>query len=182
MADKTLVGVKFSISGFSHLLKRLDAVKRSVRNKHLRRALTKSGRVVAKAVKNKLKARRTAAVEALGKMHYIDESGRKRKLSRAQQWAVLKQQGTLEQTIKAVVRVNDKRKKIYCIIGADADETLTYSRPVNLSTLLEYGHGGKHGPARPFPFIRPAFDETKSEVQAIIRDELERGLVSEMTK
>lgn len=38
--------------------------------------------------------------------------------------------------------------------------------------LVEYGHGGKAGPAAPHPFVRPGYDASKGEAYSNMRDEI----------
>ena len=47
--------------------------------------------------------------------------------------------------------------------------------PAKIAHLVEFGHGGSN-PAPPHPFMRPALDETQSEVRQKITDEAKKRL------
>lgn len=59
---------------------------------------------------------------------------------------------------------------------------LIVRNPGPTSHLIEFGHAGKCGPARPHPFMRPAFDSKVHEAQAIIERRLLEGIDIEAAK
>jgi hypothetical protein len=53
--------------------------------------------------------------------------------------------------------------------------------PALIAHLVEFGHGGPK-PAPAYPFIRPAWEESREACIAAIRDTLEAGIVTELSK
>lgn len=66
------------------------------------------------------------------------------------------------------VKANKGRKRI--TIGTHAG-----TAAAKYAMALEYGHGGPH-PAPPHPFMMPAYDATKEDAYAAIRDTLRNEL------
>ncbi len=58
---------------------------------------------------------------------------------------------------------------------------ITITNPGKYAFLVEFGHGGKR-PAPAKPFMRPAFEATKSKVSKVITDMLWRGIQQEARK
>lgn len=53
-----------------------------------------------------------------------------------------------------------------------------YQDPANIGHLVEKGHGGPH-PAPPHPFARPALEESKSAVLAVMAQKIGAGIEKE---
>lgn len=75
--------------------------------------------------------------------------------------------------LKAALKVGKLQKRkgggYFIKIGSHKEDDAFYA------SFVEFGHGGPR-PAPPHPFMRPAYDTTKDQAYAIIRDRLEQEI------
>ena len=71
--------------------------------------------------------------------------------------------------LKAALKIGKLQRRkgggYYIKIGSHKEDDAFYA------SFVEFGHGGPH-PAPPHPFLRPAYDTTKEQAYAIIRERL----------
>jgi HK97 gp10 family phage protein len=148
-------------------LRRLNGLKPGRRNAILRTATTKSTRIIAKAAKGNLSARRkTQKKEGIARLGLLQKSiGIKVKVyNNAVVGLVGPRKGFKQQV--GVRKKGGAKSKTGDPIHHD---------PANIAHLVELGHGGPH-PAPAYPFLRPAFENNKKQVERIFIDEVATGM------
>jgi HK97 gp10 family phage protein len=128
---------------------RMKQLPQKLQKKHGRRAVKKSARRVVKAAKARAPVGRTGLLKK--------SLGYKPR--------------TYKSNVLAIVGPRTKFRMADSPYGGPHN-------PAVIAHLIEMGHGGPH-PAAPHPFVRPAWDSTKSECQRIIAAELTKGLEQE---
>lgn len=196
--SKNSAFIDFKIEGVDHLLGRLAAMRESTKNKYLRRAVTKASRIVRKAARDKLNTGRAgweatnllkksltvrvrtygggrAIVGVVGPGRDFRQTIRTRKKDRTF-------------TVKIREKIRDKRGRYVGSRFTGELATVTQKAgsnidhvPALIAHLVEFGHGGPK-PAPAHPFIRPAWEDSREACIAAIRDTLEAGIVTELSK
>lgn len=190
--------IDFKIEGVDHLVSRLAAMRESTKNKYLRRAITKASRIVRKAARDKLNTGRAGweATNLLKKSLTV----RVRTYSSGAIVGVVGPGRDFRQTIRTrkkdrtfTVKVREKIRDRLTgrFVGSRfTGELATVTQkagsnidhvPALIAHLVEYGHGGPK-PAPAHPFIRPAWEESREACIKAIRDTLEAGIVTELSK
>ncbi len=152
--------IKGSVDGLGPVMLALNSIKLGVRNRAMRRALTKAGRLVTKAAK------------ALAPFDVTTEG--------------LTVKNLYKKSI--IAKVNVKGDKAYCIVGPKNIKVQVgvrkrggkksrpgdpiYQNPGKIGHLLEFGHSRPPHPAPPHPHLRPAWDANKKKVVDVISEEL----------
>jgi HK97 gp10 family phage protein len=94
-----------------------------------------------------------------------------------------RESGLLRKSLKKKVTTNTREDTVTVIIGSDKSVSGTFKgekrTPARYAHLVEMGHGGPHS-AAPHPFLRPAWESTKIEVQRIYKAEL-KGAIEKRT-
>jgi HK97 gp10 family phage protein len=159
--------IRGRITGVQEVLSRLDGVKRSLRNRILKGACRKAARPVAKAARAKLDENESVVTGALRRSIGVKVGVSKRGVA----YAVIGPRRKTKRdkygnvSLTAFGRAEKRRVEK----GQATDDPAYYAH------LVEYGHGGPH-PAPPKPFLRPAYDETRSEVRRIFAEAIGAGL------
>lgn len=87
-----------------------------------------------------------------------------------------RQSGLLKKSLKKKTVTNTKTDSVTIIIGADKSVSGKYKnqerRPARYLHLVELGHAG----AAPQPFLRPAYESTKGDVQATFQKEMSAAI------
>ncbi len=156
--------IKAKIDGLAPLLRRLENVKRGTRNKILRPAVTKAARIVNNAAKTAVKPGKT---------------GRQKTRNGILKKSLGVKIASYETTVIGVI---GPRKGFKTQVGvrtrggtkSNVGDPI-YEDPANIAHLVEYGHGGPH-PAPPHPFMRPAWENSRSEIKATMASDIQAGL------
>ncbi len=174
------------LNGLDATLDKLSGMKQSLRNKVMRPAIRWGSGVVSKAVKAKLKQERAGVAplkKRLGKEGSNEVSVTARRLEG--------RLGILERAVGVIMRTS-QAGKVYALIGPRRgfkeligarlrDGTKSkkgdqvFEDAANIASVVELGHAGPH-PAPPHPYMRPAFDETKAEVEKGMAERIYAGI------
>lgn len=150
--------IRGEVSGLGPVLQAMQGMKLGVRNKALRRGVTKATRLVRKAAK----ALAPVDTTTVG----LTEKG------------VYKKSIDVKVSVKGdrvVGIVGPKRMKVQTGVRrrkgkkSEVGEAV-YQDPSRIGHLLEFGHAGPH-PAAAKPHMRPAWDANKNQASKIIADE-----------
>lgn len=149
-------------------MRRLNGIKTGKKNRILRTAATKAARLLARAAKANLRDRRKDQ-----KKDGITRTGQLRlsigsKVETYGDGIVVALIGPRRGfRIQVGTRTRDGKK------GKAGDPI--YHDPANVAHLVEYGHKGP-SPAPAYPFMRPAWEQNKSAIERIYRDEINAGI------
>lgn len=152
-----MAGLKMRIRGIRETEIRLLSLGDKVFNRHLRKALKAGARPIVNTSRDLLRDREKE-----------------------------ENTGTLKRSLGSVSRSNRRRQTAMVVVGprrgySYVDEKGVRHTPAHYAHLVEFGHGGPRA-APPYPFMRPAFDETKSAVKTAIINKLKRGVIEEASK
>lgn len=168
MASRVSVEVK----GLEITIEALGKVTNAITRKYARRGVTKAASVVSKAVKSKLVVGHGLETgllkKSIGFRVYTSKDGIP--------GAVIGPRRGFKEPVtgrkRGRARLLTKRQKAAGVAGQ------SLRNPIKYAHLVEFGHGGKH-PAGPHPFMRPAYEETKYDVEFIVGEEIHKGIESE---
>lgn len=154
MADR----IRFRVYGYDTVLRRLQRMKQGARNRVLRPAVTK-------ALKPLLASARSLARVRTGL------------LRRSLHWKTLtyRRSGVVVGLVGARTGFKATRQGKRTITPLGKKYKALGINPVRYAHLVEFGHGGPR-PARPYPFLRPAWDANKALVARIVQAEVAAGL------
>ncbi len=198
MASSTING---RVVGLEDLTRRLEGVKRGIRNKLLRKATKKGSQRVLAAAKARadraafkyFSVRQGKVIKSgytLGQLASLSTGpGAKvretlRSLKENFGAPSRRRTGTLKKSLGikmtttrrgTVLGVIGPRRGFKTQVGTTGKGKPIYEDPANIAHLVEFGHGGPH-PAPPHPFMRPAWQNSASQVAAIYRDVLGAGI------
>lgn len=153
---------RIEVMGLRELNARLMALPAEIGNKPLKAALRKVGRVVQKTAKDKVSRKTGALADNI-------IVARIRKLPKGEE--------AVQVTIRARAKKykdNARNRRTGRVGGAYADVgPLFYARWLEFGTKDRKHKNGKSvGPMPPYPFLRPAFEQNKSELPGMLRTEL----------
>lgn len=198
---------KIQIDGMDDLFARLRNLRQSIQNKHMRRAVTKSARVVAAAVSARAPVESGALKKSIGYRVYTMKTGKG-------VGAVIGPKRDFKvQVGQAATRTRAVRLRILSKKQLAAGATGAARCPAKYAHLVEFGHRvavggtlsrrvgwrrrqiaakskrtdlrgkGRHaGNVAARPFLRPAWDASLGEIRSLIRRELAAGIAEEAKK
>lgn len=169
MASATITG---KVEGLSELVARMDGFKKGVKNRALKRGMTKVARLGAKLTKAHLGSTR--------KLRSRDDRGTGQ-LKKSIGQKVYMKGGT-------VVTIIGPRTGFKIQVGTrtrggkkSKPGDPIYHDPAKIAHLVEFGHAGPH-PAPAHPFMRPAWRELKPEVYPIMAREVQVEIEKQAAK
>lgn len=145
------------LHGAAALLRKLKDIDKRAGNKAARKGLGNAGNVVLRAMKAKVPVGTGSLKRSLG-----------RKVSRKKRLGGLASIiGSRVGEVAGTGKWKSKRRDGKLAAGS--------VKPHKYAHLVELGHGGPH-PAPPHPFMRPAYDESRSAIMAAIIEAIRQEL------
>jgi HK97 gp10 family phage protein len=176
LAGMTISG---TVTGLDQTFKALALVSQQVQKKILRDAVTQASKPVLDAARQKVPVNAGWLAE-LG-------LGGVLKKSLARRVTTSRKKGSVTVTIgprRGFKMVTDaaggrrlERTAAAKVVVTKGGRTVTVN-PTRIAPLVELGHGGPH-PAPAHPFLRPAWDENKSQVEATLKRVILEGIEAE---
>lgn len=185
------VDIKVDLSSLKNLIEEIKKIENKVRNKAVRTALNKGAKIFVKAARNKAK-----------EPPRIQPRGKNGKIIRKK---MIKLSKTLSKSIDVRVKQFRTTGNAYAIIGPKRRAGRTVKGEIKVPSkyahLVEFGTaphpivrknrtvkkfvtkflnfkflGSHHPGARPKPFMRPAYDQTRFQMLAKIEEILKNGI------
>ncbi len=161
--------IKGELTGLDDVLRNLQGVKRSVRNRALRTAITKVSRRMAAAAKAKVEKRTGLLKKSLGfKVRTYK--------NRSVVAGVIGPKTGMKQTVTlpdGTTEVEDPSKIAHFVEKGRQAVSIKTARVLSNGTVF-FGRHVRAVPAR--PFLRPAFDAAKGYALGIIREEVAKAV------
>lgn len=159
-----MLNLTTKVQGIVKGIENFGKLKDAARNKAIRRGLTKSGQLLTKAIKGKIKtkARRGLLRKSIGQKVKIPRANPRTGAKAKPGYVIIGPRRGFKTQVGTVTRGPRKGQPVY-------------EDPANIAHLVEFGHAGPHS-APPHPFIRPAWDANRQKVFDVMRQEAERLL------
>lgn len=173
--EAPLAGIKVSVEGVAELKASLTTLSRATARNALKRALVAAAKPTVQAAKSK-----APVLEGVLKRSITVSSEVVNNTGKGAYAKVMREGGTKQDALKALRDARRGSDALFTSAAVAIGPAIVDDQSSRKNRVLEFGGG--RGNRAPQPFLRPAWDETKGQVEEIIARELSAQIAKSIAR